>query len=165
MLFEFDGNATLNNVTASNSVTGANSAAYGIQVAGFDSDFYDQIGAGAPGVGTFDVLTSMGTVTFTDVDITGNTRKFGLTVHGFTDTTGLSFSNVTVDVDSTSFDKPVFVDPMDDQLPSGTPGTPANAGSFFDDASANGSYDLSGVNVTQIGAQFSELDGTTKADT
>jgi len=165
MLFEFDGNATLTNVTASNTIVGGNSAAYGIQVAGFDSDFYDQIGAGAPGVGSFDVLTAMGTVTFDNVDITGNYRKPGLYVQGFTDTTGLSFTDTVVDVDSTSFDKPVIIDPMADQLPTGMAGTAANAGSFFNETSAIGSYDLSGITVTQLAVQFSELDGTTKAET
>ena len=47
MLFEFDGNATLTNVNISNNVGGANSAAFGIQIAGFDSDFYSQTGAQA----------------------------------------------------------------------------------------------------------------------
>lgn len=164
-LWEFDGDATLSSLTISNAVAGANSAAYGLQIAGFDGPLYDQ--SGFPGSGqTYDVLTAMGNVTFQDVAISGNYRKPGLYVQGYTDMTGLQFvSGNTVDVDSTSWGKPIIIDPMADQLPTGTPGTPANAGSFFDDSAANGSYDLSGIVVTAPVGQFNELDGTTKADT
>ena len=112
------------------------------------------------------MLAAIGNVTMEDVDVSGEYRKPGLYVQGYTDMTGLQFvTGNTVDVDSTSWGKPIVIDPMADQLPTGTPGTPANAGSFFDESAANGSYDLSDIAVTQHGAQFNELDGTTKADT
>jgi len=163
MFFEFDGNAALTNVAVTNNVAGANSAAFGIQFNGSDSDLYDQ--AGFPGVGSYDVLTKMGTVSFDTVSISGNYRKPGLYVQGYTDTTGLTFTNSSVDVTSTSWLKPVLIDPMADQLPSGMPGTAANAGSFFNETGANGSYNLSGLSVVQKVGQFNELDGTTRADT
>ncbi len=165
-LYEFDGDATLAALTIANSVAGTNSAAYGIQISGVDGPLYDQIGPYAAAGQTYDVLAAMGNVTFEDVDVSGNYRKPGLYVQGYTDMTGLQFvSGNTVDVDSTSWGKPVVIDPMADQLPTGTPGTPGNAGSFFDDSAANGSYDLSGLVVTAPDSQFNELDGTTKADT
>src|SRR5690606_23719178 len=91
-------------------------------------------------------------------------RKPGLYVQGYTDTTGLDFTpgfNL-VDVISTAWGKPVVIDPMADQFPDGTVGDSGNAGSFFDDTAANGSYDLTGLTVTE--GQINELDGTTAAD-
>jgi hypothetical protein len=166
MLFEFDGDATISNVTASNDVTGPSSAAFGVQIAGFDGPLYDQK-TPTPGsaIGSYDVLTAMGNVTIDGLAISGDVRKTGLYIHGYTDTTHLGVSNSSVNVTS-GWGKPVIVDPMDDQLPApaGTPNTTGNGGSFFDDAAANGSYNLAGLTVTQQGSQFSELDGTTKAD-
>ncbi len=165
MLFEFDGNATITDVTASNSVTGPNSAAFGIQISGFDGPLYDQKtpGPGSSG-GSYDVLTPMGTVTIDGLEVTGNTRKASFYVQGYTDTSGLTVTDSTVDTVVSSWNKPVVIDPMADQLPTGTPNTPANGGSFFDDTNANGSYNLSGLTVVQHGLQFNELDGTTEAD-
>ncbi len=172
MMFEFDGNATLTNVAVSNSIVAG--ADFGIQFAGFDGPFYTQLtpppghpGAdpGYPNLGSYDVLTEMGTVTLDGVAIIGTYKKPGLYVQGYTDTSGLSITNSSVDVVSTVWGKPVIIDPMGDQLPTGQAGTAANGGSFFDQTNANGSYDLSDLTVTQVGAQFSELDGTTKADT
>ncbi|WP_298986807.1 PEP_CTERM-anchored TLD domain-containing protein [uncultured Roseibium sp.] len=164
MLFEFDGNLTLTNVDALNAVTGTNSAAYGVQIAGFDGPLYDQK---APASGSseysYDVLTPLGTVTIDDLTVEGATRKASFYIQGFTDTSGLNITNSTVDTIS-GWDKPVIIDPMSDQLPTGTPNTPGNGGSFFDETSANGSYDLSGLTVVQNGSQFSQLDGTTKVD-
>ena len=165
MLFEFDGDATITNVEVSNAVTGPNSAAYGVQIAGFDGPLYDQKTPGVgSALGSYDVLTPMGTVTINGVEISGDVRKTGLYIQGYTATTGLTIAGSTVDVVS-GWGKPVIVDPMGDQLPTGTPNTAANAGSFFDDAAANGSYNLSGLHVVQHGQQVSELQGTSKADT
>ena len=44
-LYEYDGDATLAGLTVTNSVGGANSAAYGIQISGVDGPVYDQIGS------------------------------------------------------------------------------------------------------------------------
>ena len=165
-LYEFDANATLTGVTIQNGVPGANSAAYGVQISGVDGPLYDQIGPYAASGQTYDVLTPIGAVTLTGVSISGQYRKPGLYVQGYTDTTGLQFgAGNSVTANSTEWGKPIVIDPMADQLPTGTPGTPGNGGSFFDDASANGSYDLSAIAVTVSGADFNELDGTTKADT
>ncbi|AKH99519.1 type I secretion C-terminal target domain [Hoeflea sp. IMCC20628] len=165
MLFEFDGNATITNVLASNSVTGGSSAAYGVQINGVDGPFYNQL-TPVPGstIGSYDVLTAMGTVTIDGLDVEGATRKASFYIQGYTDMTGLTVTNSTVDTVS-GWGKPVIIDPMADQLPSGTPNDSGNAGSFFDDSAANGSYELSGLIVVQKAGQFSELDGTTKADT
>ncbi|MEX0956670.1 MAG: tandem-95 repeat protein [Rhizobiaceae bacterium] len=165
MLFEFDGDATITNVNAINNVGGPNSAAFGIQIAGFDGPLYDQLSP-APGssVGSYDVLTAMGTVAIDDLVVEGVTRKASFYIQGYTDMSGLTVVNSSVDTVSTAWGKPVIVDPMADQLPSGTPNTAPNGGSFFDESAANGSYDLSGLTVAQNGAQFSELDGTTQDD-
>lgn len=166
VFFEYDGDATLTNVT----VTGDGAAAFGIQFAGFDSTAYDQVSPAqdSPGIATYDVLTPMGDVTFTNVDISGNYVKVGLYVQGYTDTTGLDFvdaSGNTVAVDSTLWNKAIIIDPMADQWPSGTPGNTGNAGSYFNDAAANGSFDLRGIDVTAGTNDFVELDGTTASDT
>jgi Ca2+-binding RTX toxin-like protein len=165
-LYEFDGNAALSNVDVSNAVTGANSAAYGIQISGVDGPEYDQIGAYAASGQTYDVLTGIGSITFEGVEITGEYRKPGLYVQGYTDMSGFDVSagGNLVDVTSTAWGKPVIIDPMADLWPTGTPGTPGNAGSFFDDSAADGSYDLEGLEVVDRSGQFNELDGTTKAD-
>ncbi|MCB1490547.1 MAG: tandem-95 repeat protein, partial [Rhodobiaceae bacterium] len=164
MLFEFDGNATITNVLARNNVTGGSSAAYGVQINGVDGPFYDQL-TPAPGssVGSYDVLTPIGTVTIDGLSVEGVSRKASFYIQGYTDMTGLSVANSTVDTVS-GWGKPVIIDPMADQLPSGLPNDSGNAGSFFDETGANGSYNLSGLTVVQNGGQFSELDGTTKAD-
>jgi hypothetical protein len=152
MMFEFDGNATLTNVAVSNSVvTGAD---FGIQFAGFDGPFYAQltpppgspgVDPGYPNLGSYDVLTAMGSVTLDSVAITGSYKKPGLYVQGYTDTSGLTIANSSVDVVSTAWGKPVIIDPMGDQLPTGQAGTSANGGSFFDETNANGSFDLGGL--------------------
>lgn len=161
--YEFDGNATLTDVT----VTGDGGASFGIQFAGFDGETYDQDGFLASGK-TYDVLAPMGAVVFTNVDVSGTYGKVGLYVQGYTDTSGLVFtpaSGNTVDV-TAGWGIPVFVDPMADQLPTGTPGTGANAGSLYDDSEHSGAqYDLSGLHVVQNGAQVVVLDGTTDDDT
>ena len=137
MLFEFDGNATITNVLASNSITGASSAAYGVQINGVDGPFYDQL-TPAPGssLGSYDVLTPIGTVTIDGLDVEGASRKASFYIQGYTDMTGLSVANSTVDAVS-GWGKPVIIDPMADQLPSGTPNDAGNAGSFFDETGAN----------------------------
>jgi len=163
MLYEFDGDATITNVDADNSVTGTNSAAYGIQISGVDGPLYDQTPGGTSEY-SYDVLTTMGTVTIDGLDVTGVTRKASFYIQGYTDTRGLTITNSTVDTVS-GWGKPVIIDPMADQSPTGTADTPLNPGSFFDQTGANGSYNLSGLTVTQHGAQFSELDGTTRNDT
>ncbi|MBU2503348.1 VCBS domain-containing protein [bacterium] len=164
MAFEFDGNATLTNVDVTNSALGTTGPASGIQFAGFDASGYDQ--TGAAGVYSYDVLTAMGNVVFTDVSVTGVYNKYALGIQGYTDTTGLSFVGTENEIDAqTGWGKPVFFDPMADQTPDGAPGTPGNAGSFFDEAGANGSADFSNLHVVQYGAQINEIQGTTQADT
>ncbi|MGV8832261.1 MAG: DUF5801 repeats-in-toxin domain-containing protein [Devosia sp.] len=163
MLFEFDGNATITNVQAS--ADAAAGAAYGIQINGVDGPFYAQLTPnGGSALGSYDVLTPMGTVTIDGLDVTGFTDKASFYIQGYTNMAGLTVTNSSVDTVS-GWGKPVIIDPMADQLPSGTPNTAGNGGSFFDETGANGSYDLSGLTVTQHSTQFSELDGTTKADT
>lgn len=112
------------------------------------------------------MLTGIGSITFEGVEITGEYRKPGLYVQGYTDMSGFDVSagGNLVDVTSTAWGKPVIIDPMADLWPTGTPGTPGNAGSFFDNSAADGSYDLEGLEVVDRSGQFNELDGTTKAD-
>ena len=177
-LFEFDGDARFDNVSVStDDATGF--AAFGIQVAGFDGPLYEQkdpteqpTNPGDP-VQSYDVLTPMGDVTFTDVSITGTYDKLGLYVQGYTDTTGLRFEQsstapgdpgTVIDVDA-GWNFGLGFDPMADQLPTGTGGTPGNAGSFFDEASADGSIDLTFVSVNEPDGAFDTfVEGTTKAD-
>ncbi|MEH6645905.1 Ig-like domain-containing protein [Sulfitobacter sp.] len=164
-LYEFDGNATITDVTVSNAVTGANSAAYLVQMAGFDGPRYDQKAPASGYVGgSYDVLTAMGAVVIDGLDVTGESRKVSFYVQGYTDMTGLTITGSTVDTVS-GWGKPVIIDPMADQLPSGTPNDAGNGGSFFNETGANGSYDLSGLTVTQTGIQFNEVQGTTQNDT
>ncbi len=160
--YEYDGNATLTNVT----VIGDGGASFGIQFAGFDGESYAQTGFPLSGK-TYDVLTPMGDVVFTNVDVSGSYGKVGLYIQGYTDTSGLSFtpeSGNTVDV-TAGWGIPVFVDPMADQLPTGTPGDSGNAGSLYNDTAHSGAtYDLSGLHVVQSGLQVVVLDGTTDDD-
>lgn len=165
IFFEFDGDASITNVDVSNSVSGANSAAFGVQFAGFDGPLYNQLTPdGGSSIGSYDVLTPMGNVVIDGLTIDGQTRKASFYVQGYTDVDGLSISNSTVDTVS-GWGKPVIIDPMGDQSPDGTPNTPANSGSYFDDNHADGSYDLSGLTVVQHGSQSNELKGTVAGDT
>ncbi|WP_371036354.1 VCBS domain-containing protein [Rhodosalinus sp. FB01] len=165
VFFEFDGDATITNVTSSNAISGATSADYLFQMAGFDGPLYDQL-TPTPGssVGSYDVLTPIGTVTIDGLTLSGEARKPAFYVQGYTDMTGLSVANSSVDVDSTLWGTPVGIDPMADQSPSGTPNTAANPGSFFDETAADGSVDLSGLTVTLPAGQIVFIDGTTQAD-
>ncbi|WP_371056533.1 Ig-like domain-containing protein [Rhodosalinus sp. K401] len=165
VFFEFDGDATITNVTSSNAISGATSADYLFQMAGFDGPLYDQL-TPTPGssVGSYDVLTPIGTVTIDGLTLSGEARKPAFYVQGYTDMTGLSIANSSVDVDSTLWGTPVGIDPMADQSPSGTPNTAANPGSFFDETAADGSVDLSGLTVTLPAGQIVFIDGTTQAD-
>ena len=165
VFFEFDGDATITNVTSSNAISGPTSADYLFQMAGFDGPLYDQL-TPAPGssVGSYDVLTPIGTVTIDGLTLSGEARKPAFYVQGYTDMTGLSVANSSVDVDSTLWGTPVGIDPMADQSPSGTPNTAANTGSFFDETAADGSVDLSGLTVTLPAGQSVFIDGTTQAE-
>ena len=171
VLFEFDGDATFSGVTISGSTGGTANTA--IQIAGFDaSTFLSDYETS--GVYSYDVLTPMGTVIFEDVAITGDYSKLGVYIQGFTDMTGLEFRESTsasgtpgtvIDV-TAGWGVGLGIDPMADQLPTGTPGTPGNAGSFFNEANANGSVDLTYVSVADAGGTVTTfVDGTTKDDT
>ncbi|MGJ8569716.1 MAG: tandem-95 repeat protein [Hoeflea sp.] len=170
VLFEFDGDAIFSGVTITGSTGGAANTA--IQIAGFDASGFQSTLEGAP-VYSYDVLTPMGTVIFENVSITGDYSKLGLYIQGFTDTTGLEFRESTaapgtpgtvINVDA-GWGVGLGIDPMADQFPTGTAGTPGNAGSFFNEANANGSVDLTFVSVTDAnGGINSFVDGTSKAD-
>jgi Ca2+-binding RTX toxin-like protein len=159
VLFEYDGDVEITNVTSSNAVAGANSAAYLVQMSGFDGPRYDQKTPGSgSSVGSYDVLTAMGTVVIDGLDVSGNARKPGLYIQGFTDLTGLDITNSTVDVDS-GWRTPVIIDPMADQSPTGTPNMSGPGNAFFDETSADASYDLSGLSVVQKSYQVEVTPG------
>ncbi|WP_298965834.1 DUF5801 repeats-in-toxin domain-containing protein [uncultured Roseibium sp.] len=170
VLFEFDGNASFSDVTITGSTAGSANTA--IQIAGFDASTYQSNLEGAPTY-SYDVLTPMGTVIFEDVTISGDYSKLGLYIHGFTDITGLVFRQSTITpgdpgtvIDVTAgWGVGLGIDPMADQLPTGTAGTPGNAGSFFNDANADGSVDLTYISVADAGGIVTTfVDGTTKDD-
>ena len=85
-LFDFLGNATLENLTITGSTnpaptsTSLGTADYGIQISGFDP-------------ATHDVTKSIGTIVFNNVQVNGSYGKAGIGIQGYTDLNGLSFQN------------------------------------------------------------------------
>lgn len=136
VLFGYNGNATITDVTISTSATEAtatgNRADNAIQISGFDPS-------------TYDVTQPAGSVVLSGVTITGVFHKPPLTIQGYTDLTGFDFTDVTITASSV-WGFAVFVDPV---VSSGddAPGNPGYPGDFAGGAGAS-ALDLQGITVT-----------------
>ncbi|MEJ6398604.1 VCBS domain-containing protein [Yoonia sp. 208BN28-4] len=125
-LFEFIGDASLTDVTISGTTGTADHA---FQIAGFED------------VGAHTVGAPAGTITFSNVSVTGNYEKTLLYVQGYNDLSGINFSGLTVgDAGSSSTNgagpwPPVYIDPM------------AGAGTYSGPADGVTNLDLTGLTI------------------
>ena len=146
VLFDFHGAATISNVdivsTDTDLTPNANRADTAIQISGFDQ-------------ATYDVLDPIGTVSISDVDITGAFHKPPIMIQGFTNLTGLTFSNVTIDATTGyaggDFGALVFIDPIGSSGQD-TQGNGGYPGYFAGNApGATNTLDLSGITIVNNG--------------
>ncbi|MGB3167158.1 MAG: hypothetical protein WBA68_10335, partial [Alteraurantiacibacter sp.] len=139
VMFGYTGDATISDVAIAYSATDATPqgerADNAIQFAGFDPS-------------TYDVTEPAGTITLTNVTITGSTHKPQLAIQGYTDLSGFSFTDVSI-TGGSNWGYNVFVDPV---ASSGNalPDTVGYPGNFGGDV-ATSTLDLSGVTVTNTG--------------
>ncbi len=137
VLFDFHGDATISNVDISNTDTALTPVGdipdNAIQIAGFDQT-------------TYDVLDPIGTVSLSDVSITGFYHKPPLIIQGFTNLSNLTLTNISIEGSST-WGPLVFVDPIasNGAAVQGTSGYPG----FFagNTPGATNTLDLSGVTI------------------
>ena len=141
-LFDFLGNATLENLTITGSTnpaptsTSLGTADYGIQISGFDP-------------ATHDVTKSIGTIVFNNVQVNGSYGKAGIGIQGYTDLNGLSFQNTgnggTVIDGHDGWGQGLYLDITADE----TPVTAITGnGQFLTTGAAAESVNLANVSVT-----------------
>jgi Ca2+-binding RTX toxin-like protein len=123
VLFEYRGDATIQNVTINNATGTADTA---IQIAGFEQT-------------TYDVNDPIGTVVIDTVEVNGAFAKVGVYIQGYTNLSGLSLSGVTGTV-AAGWGYGTYINPTIDNL----------AG--FNTTGANGTVDLSGVTLVNTTA-------------
>ena len=137
VLYEFTGNATIENTTITSTLAAANSSGYAIQIAGRDQ-------------ATYDTTEPMGNVVLSNVDILGDYKKPALLIQGYTDLSGFDASDVTITGKTSyptgDFSAVVFIDPIGSSgaAPEGTSGYPG----YLEQDGGTSTLDLSGITVT-----------------
>ncbi|GAB5460378.1 VCBS domain-containing protein [Hoeflea alexandrii] len=129
VLFEYRGDATIQNVTINNATGTADTA---IQVAGFEQADYD-------------VNDPIGTVVIDTVEVNGAFAKVGVYIQGYTNLNGLSLSGLTGTV-AAGWGYGTYINPTIDN-PAGTPADVAGYPGAFNTTGADGTVDLSGVTL------------------
>ena len=140
VLFGFTGDATLKNLVITTTSTAGtpqgDRADNAIQINEINSS-------------TYDVTSAAGTIVFDNVAITGFYHKAALMNQGYTDLSGISFTDSSISTGS-NWGYPVFVDPVVTSG-DGAPGVPGQPGHFAGGA-GDSVLDLSGLAVTNLSA-------------
>ncbi|WP_210385766.1 type I secretion C-terminal target domain-containing protein [Hoeflea sp. EC-HK425] len=134
VLFEYRGDATIQNVTINNATGTADTA---IQIAGFEQADYD-------------VNDPIGTVVIDTVEVNGAFAKVGVYIQGYTNLNGLSLSGVTGTV-AAGWGYATYINPTIDN-PAGTPADVAGYPGAFNTTGADGTVNLSGVTLVNTTA-------------
>jgi Ca2+-binding RTX toxin-like protein/chemotaxis receptor (MCP) glutamine deamidase CheD len=134
VLFEYRGDATIQNVTINNATGTADTA---IQIAGFEQADYD-------------VNDPIGTVVIDTVEVNGAFAKVGVYIQGYTNLNGLSLSGLTGTV-AAGWGYATYINPTIDN-PAGTPADVAGYPGAFNTTGADGTVDLSGVTLVNTTA-------------
>ena len=141
VLYQFTGNATIENTTITSTLPAASSSGYAIQIAGRDEK-------------TYDTTHPMGNVVLNNVDISGDYKKPALLIQGFTDMSGFDATDVTVSGQTSyatgDFSAIVFIDPIG----SNGEGVEGEAGypGYLEQDGGTSTLDLSGITVTNTNA-------------
>ena len=134
VLFEYRGDATIQNVTINNAAGTADTA---IQIAGFEQADYD-------------VNDPIGTVIIDTVEVNGTFAKVGVYIQGYTNLNGLSLSGLTGTV-AAGWGYGTYINPTIDN-PAGTAADVAGYPGAFNTVGADGTVDLSGVTLVNTTA-------------
>jgi hypothetical protein len=147
VLFAYKGDATIEGVQiVSNKADGDTAASKGdnaIQISGF-----------VPA--TYDVTQPIGTVSLKDVTVTGSYEKPHLSIQGYNDLSGASFSNVSLD-GSSNWGFLVFIDPSANGVEGAAAGAAGNPGAYVGGAPTS-TLDLSGIQVTNSSSAKTTFD-------
>jgi Ca2+-binding RTX toxin-like protein len=140
VLFGFTGKATFADLfittTSTASTAQADRADNAIQINGIDPL-------------TYDVTSPAGLIVFDNVEITGFYHKAALAIQGYTDLSGISFTDSSISTGS-NWGYPVFVDPVvtSGDGPQGVPGSPG----YFAGGATASMLNLSGLDVINLSA-------------